>query len=90
MFERPFHPRWKCPGQESRLHDTREPVHETHARVSGRSFLEKEGSQSCTVVGAVGEGVMSFELEVVGDEGTFTASGQDGDDTGTISVLEEW
>lgn len=32
---------------------------------------------------------MSFEFEVVGDEGSFLARGQDGYDTGTIGVLEE-
>lgn len=32
---------------------------------------------------------MSFEFEVVADEGSFPARGQDGDDTGTIGDLEE-
>ena len=41
------------------------------------------------MVGAGGYGIMSFEFEVVGDEGPFPARRQDGDDTGTIGVLEE-
>lgn len=32
---------------------------------------------------------MSFEFEVVADEGCFPARGQNGDDTGTRGVLEE-
>lgn len=32
---------------------------------------------------------MSFEFEVVSDEGSFLARRQNGDDTGTSGVLEE-